>query len=35
VTIEGMNYTTFRNFNIRSEYTYWHVVEFTRRMVER
>ena len=35
VTIEGMTYTTFRNFNIRSEYTYWHMAELTRRMVER
>jgi hypothetical protein len=35
VTIEGMTYTTFRNYNIRAEYTYWHMVELTRRMVER
>jgi len=35
VTIEGMNYTTFRNFNIRSEYTYWHMAELTRKMAER
>jgi hypothetical protein len=35
VTIEGMTYTAFRNFNIRSEYTYWHMAELTRRMVER
>ncbi len=35
VTIEGMTYTTFRDYNIRVEYTYWHVPELTRRMVER
>lgn len=35
VTIEGMTYTTFRNYNIRIEYTYWHMAELTRRMVER
>jgi hypothetical protein len=35
VTIEGMTYTTFRNFNIRSEYTYWHMPDLTRRLVER
>jgi hypothetical protein len=35
VTIEGMTYTTFRNYNIRLEYTYWHMAEFTRRMAER
>jgi hypothetical protein len=35
VTIEGMTYTTFRNYNIRLEYTYWHMAELTRRMVER
>ena len=35
VTVEGVTYTTFRNFNIRSDYTYWHAEELTRRMVER
>ena len=35
VTVAGITYTTFRNFNIRSDYTYWHVAELTRRMVER
>jgi hypothetical protein len=35
VTIEGMTHTTFRNYNIRLEYTYWHMAELTRRMVER
>jgi hypothetical protein len=35
VTIEGVTYTTFRNYNLRLEYTYWHMVELTRRMVER
>jgi hypothetical protein len=35
VMIEGMTYTAFRNYNIRSEYTYWHLAELTRRMVER
>ena len=35
VTVEGMTYTTFRNFNIRSDHTYWHLVELTRKMVER
>jgi hypothetical protein len=35
VTIEGVTLTTFRNYNIRLEYTYWHLAELTRRMVER
>jgi hypothetical protein len=35
VTIEGITYTSFRNFNLRLEYTYWHMAELTRRMVER
>jgi hypothetical protein len=35
VTIEGMTYTSFRNFNIRVEYTFWHMTEFTGRMTER
>jgi hypothetical protein len=35
VTIEGMTYTTFRNYNIRLEYSYWQLAELTRRMVER
>ena len=35
VTVEGITYTVFRNFNIRSDYTYWHVAELTRRMLER
>ncbi len=35
VTVQGITYTTYRNFNIRSDYTYWHVAEVTRRMVER
>jgi len=30
VTIEGTTYTTFRNYNIRLEYTYWHMAELTR-----
>ena len=35
LTIEGLTYTTFRNYNIRVEYTYWHTPALTRRMVER
>ena len=35
VTVEGMTYTSFRNYNIRVEYTYWQIPEVTRRMVER
>ena len=35
VTIEGMSYTTFRNFNIRVEYSYWHAPGLTRRVIER
>jgi hypothetical protein len=35
ITVEGMTYTTFRNYNIRVEYTYWQIPELTRRMVER
>jgi hypothetical protein len=35
VTIEGMTYTTFRNFNIRSDHTYWQMVELTQKMVGR
>ena len=35
VTIEGITYTTFRNYNIRVEYTYWQLPELTRRMTQR
>lgn len=35
VTLEGITYTTFRNYNVRVEYTYWHIPEVTRSMVER
>jgi hypothetical protein len=35
VTIEGMSYTTFRNYNVRVEYSYWHMPELTRRVAER
>jgi hypothetical protein len=35
VTIEGMSYTTFRNYNLRVEYSYWHMPELTRRVAER
>ena len=35
ITIEGMSYTTFRNYNIRVEYSYWHMPELTRRVTER
>jgi hypothetical protein len=35
VTIQGITYTTFRNYNIRVEYTYWQLPEFTRRMTQR
>jgi hypothetical protein len=35
VIVEGMTYTSFRNYNIRVEYTYWQIPEMTRRMVER
>jgi hypothetical protein len=34
VTVEGITYTTFRNYNIRVEYTYW-TSDLARRMVER
>jgi hypothetical protein len=33
ITIEGMTYSTFRNYNVRVEYTFWHMPELTRRMV--
>jgi hypothetical protein len=32
VTIEGLTFTTFRNFNIRGDYTYWEFPELTRRV---
>jgi predicted ester cyclase len=35
VTIAGMTFSTFRNYNIRVDYTYWEMPELTRRMVER
>jgi hypothetical protein len=35
VTIEGMTFSTFRNYNIRVDYTYWEMPELTRRMVGR
>ncbi len=35
VTIQGMTFTTFRNYNIRVDYSYWDMPELTRRMVER
>lgn len=35
ITIEGITYTTFRNYNIRVEYSFWQAPELTRRMVER
>ena len=33
MTVEGLTYTTFRNYNIRVEYSYWQTPELTRRMV--
>jgi hypothetical protein len=35
LTVEGITYTTFRNYNVRVEYTFWHIPEQTRRLVER
>jgi SnoaL-like polyketide cyclase len=35
MTVEGLTYTTFRNYNIRVEYSFWQTPELTRRMVER
>jgi hypothetical protein len=32
VTIEGLTFTTFRNYNVRLDYTYWEFPELTRRM---
>jgi len=31
VTIQGLTFTTFRNYNIRMDYTYWEFPELTRR----
>jgi predicted ester cyclase len=31
VTIAGLTFTTFRNYNIRMDYTYWEFPELTRR----
>lgn len=33
ISVEGITYTTFRNYNIRVEYSYW-TSELARRMVE-
>jgi predicted ester cyclase len=35
VMIEGLTFTTFRNYNIRVEYTFWEMPELTRRIVGR
>ena len=35
VTIEGLTFTTFRNYSIRVDYSYWELPELTRRMVGR
>ena len=35
VTISGVTYTTFRNYYLKLEYSYWELPELTRRMVER
>jgi hypothetical protein len=35
VEIGGLNYTTFRDYRLRSEYTFWELPELTRRAVER
>jgi SnoaL-like polyketide cyclase len=34
VTVEGVTYTTFRNYYLKLEYTYWHFPERTRTMGE-
>jgi hypothetical protein len=35
VTIEGLTFTTFRNYNVRLDYTYWEFPELTRRTAGR
>ncbi len=35
VQIGGLSYTTFRDYALRTEYTFWEVPELTRRAVER
>ena len=35
VTLRGVTYTTFRDYQIRVDYSYWEFPELTRRMVER
>jgi len=35
VTLEGITYTTFRNYYLKVEYTYWDFPELTRKMVAR
>jgi hypothetical protein len=35
VTISGVTYTRFRDYRIKTEYTFWEMPELTRRMVDR
>jgi hypothetical protein len=35
VELRGVTYTTFRDYKIRVDYSYWEFPELTRRMVER
>jgi hypothetical protein len=35
VEIGGLSYTTFRDYRLRTEYTFWALPELTRRVVER
>jgi hypothetical protein len=35
VTVEGVTYTTFRNYYLKLEYTYWAFPELARRLAER
>jgi hypothetical protein len=35
VTIPGVTYTTFRNYYLKLEYTYWHFPELGRKLAER
>jgi hypothetical protein len=34
VTIEGVTYTTFRNYYLKLEYTYWNFPELGRKLAE-
>jgi len=34
ITIGGLTFTTFRNYNIRLEYSYWELPDLTRRATE-